>query len=92
VEKLLKQSRTKVRKQFCNNLERVLEINSSKSERIKINKKNKEKGIKNVFYYIGSKSAIPAPQMGQTQSDGKSSKAVPGGMLPSGSPFSGSYS
>ena len=55
-------------------------------------KKIKEKGRKNVFYYIGSKSSLPAPQMGQTQSAGKSSKAVPGGMFASGSPFSGSYS
>jgi len=37
-----------------------------------------------------SKSALRAPQTGQNQSSGMSSKAVPGGTPPSGSPSSGS--
>jgi hypothetical protein len=39
----------------------------------------------------GSKSSLPAPQIGQTQSSGISSKAVPGSTPPSGSPTAGSY-
>jgi adenosylmethionine-8-amino-7-oxononanoate aminotransferase len=38
----------------------------------------------------GSKSFLRAPQTGQNQSSGMSSKGVPGGMPPSGSPSSGS--
>ena len=42
--------------------------------------------------YAASKSALEAPQTGQTQSSGMSSKAVPGAMPESGSPLAGSYS
>src|SRR5690242_14828692 len=38
----------------------------------------------------GRKSEVLAPQTGQNQSLGMSSKAVPGGMPPSGSPIAGS--
>ena len=38
----------------------------------------------------GLKSSLAAPQTGQTQSAGMSSKAVPGAMPPSGSPTAGS--
>lgn len=37
------------------------------------------------------KRNFPAPHLGQFQSSGKSSKAVPGGVLVLGSPSSGSY-
>src|SRR3954453_13202160 len=39
----------------------------------------------------GEKSALRAPQTGQYQSDGMSSKAVPESIRPSGPPSSGSY-
>ena len=40
--------------------------------------------------YSSSKSSFPTPQSGQVQSSGKSSNAVPGAILPSGSPAVGS--
>jgi len=40
--------------------------------------------------YSGENWSLPTPQTGQTQSSGSSSKAVSGGMPPSGSPSSGS--
>ena len=43
-----------------------------------------------LFYSTASNWLFVAPQMGQTQSSGISSKAVPGFMPPSGSPSSGS--
>ncbi len=42
-------------------------------------------------YSSAEKSSLPTPQMGQTQSSGMSSNAVPGAMPLSGSPTSGSY-
>src|SRR5438067_2437094 len=41
-------------------------------------------------YSYGTKSFFLAPQTGQTQSPGISSKGVPGGTPPSGSPSAGS--
>jgi len=47
--------------------------------------------MKNSLYSsISSNSDFASPQSGQTQSSGKSSKAVPGGKPASGSPVSGS--
>lgn len=42
------------------------------------------------FYSSGLKSPFPTPQMGQTQSSGMSSNAVPAAMPLSGSPVAGS--
>jgi len=41
-------------------------------------------------YSTFANSSLPTPQMGQTQSSGKSSKAVPGAIPLSGSPTAGS--
>ena len=41
-------------------------------------------------YPIGLNSSLPTPQIGQTQSSGISSKAVPGAIPLSGSPTAGS--
>jgi len=43
-----------------------------------------------LYFKTGSNSSFEAPQIGQVQSSGKFSKGVPGGMLFSGSPSSGS--
>lgn len=43
-------------------------------------------------HYFFTKSPLPTPQIGQTQSSGRSSKAVPAGTSESGSPTAGSYS
>ena len=43
-------------------------------------------------FYSFENSSLPTPQVGQTQSSGRSSNAVPGAMPLSGSPTSGSYS
>ena len=42
--------------------------------------------------YSSSKTSFPNPQIGQTQSSGMSSNAVPGATPLSGSPTTGSYS
>lgn len=48
--------------------------------------------VKSDCYSVySSKSSFPTPQMGHTQSSGKSSKDVPGSMPPSLSPNSGLY-
>ena len=44
------------------------------------------------LHYASSNSSLPTPQSGQTQSSGRSSKAVPAAMPLSGSPTAGSYS
>jgi hypothetical protein len=41
-------------------------------------------------HFFGENSDFAAPHTGQVQSAGRSSKAVPGGMPVSGSPFAGS--
>ena len=43
-----------------------------------------------ISYSSLTNSSLPTPQIGQTQSSGKSSKAVPGAIPLSGSPTSGS--
>ena len=43
-----------------------------------------------IYSSTGSKSSLPTPQSGQTQSSGISSNAVPGAIPPSGSPTAGS--
>ena len=43
------------------------------------------------YQSTGEKSSLPAPQIGHTQSSGRSSNAVPGAIPLSGSPSAGSY-
>src|SRR5512136_260583 len=43
------------------------------------------------FVYCFSNASFPAPQIGQTQSSGRFSNAVPAAIPASGSPFAGSY-
>lgn len=43
------------------------------------------------YQSIGSKSSLPTPHTGQSQSSGISSNEVPGAIPPSGSPSTGSY-
>ena len=44
-----------------------------------------------ILYYSATNTSFPIPQIGQTQSSGRSSNAVPGAIPLSGSPTSGSY-
>ena len=44
-----------------------------------------------VFYFNGANWSLPTPHKGHTQSSGRSANDVPGSMLLSGSPTSGSY-